>query len=494
MVDHALIARGAVPVRLPVPARLGRALVLAAVFVCAACGLVYELELVALASYLAGTSSVTEASVVLSVMVFAMGVGSLLAKGLRRRAALGFALTEAALALTGGLSAMALYACFAWLGPSPAAPAAFAFAIGVLTGAEIPLLMTLIQRVRRQDAGGAVADLFAADYVGALAGGLAFPFLLLPCLGQLAGALVTGAVNAVAGGAMVLGLFHRDLTARSRCLLLVANLLVLAVLATAAACAGTFERAARDALYGAGARQAGGTGAQEVALTGGTPGRPLRVFVGGRQIARAGSALPAALTDPAMSAGPHRRVLLLGGGDGLTLHRLLAFPGVASVTVVGPDTGLLRAARTDPDLTALNGHAFADPRVRVRRSDPFDWLRTAEPGARYDVVVADLPAPALDPDAYCEEFYGLLRRTLPPTARVAVAAGPPGPTLWTIDAGLRAAGLRTLPYRAGPDGFVLAGERPPALPASATAGVRPVTVRSPPGVPPSTLLRPRFGG
>ena len=76
---------------------------------------------------------------------------------------------------------------------------AFSLAIGVLIGAEIPLLMTLIQRIRRQDAGGAVADLFAADYVGALVGGLAFPFLLLPVLGQLTGALLTGAVNAVAG-------------------------------------------------------------------------------------------------------------------------------------------------------------------------------------------------------------------------------------------------------------------------------------------------------
>lgn len=72
--------------------------------------------------------------------------------------------------------------------------------------------MTLIQRVDRQDAGGAVADLFAADYVGALVGGLAFPFLLLPMLGQLTGALFTGAVNAAAGGALVLWVFRRDLT------------------------------------------------------------------------------------------------------------------------------------------------------------------------------------------------------------------------------------------------------------------------------------------
>lgn len=195
----------------------GRFLVLACVFVCAACGLVYELELVALASYLIG-DSVTQASVVLSVMVFAMGIGSLAAKRLRWRAAAGFGAIEATLALVGGCSAMALYAVFAWTGDWGGlwGPrwllVAFSLTIGLLIGAEVPLLMELIQRIRRQDAGGAVADLFAADYVGALVGGLAFPFLLLPLLGQLTGALITGTVNAIAGGTLVLGLFRRDLT------------------------------------------------------------------------------------------------------------------------------------------------------------------------------------------------------------------------------------------------------------------------------------------
>ncbi|MEV5403265.1 spermidine synthase, partial [Streptomyces albidoflavus] len=156
---------GGLPVG-PGPARL---LVLATVFVCAACGLVYELELVALASYLMG-DSVTQASVVLSVMVFAMGVGALLAKRLRCRAALGFGVVEAILALVGGVSALALYASFAWspewfaggLGGARFLMVGFSLLIGVLIGAEVPLLMEMMQRIRRQDAGGAVADLFAA--------------------------------------------------------------------------------------------------------------------------------------------------------------------------------------------------------------------------------------------------------------------------------------------------------------------------------------------
>lgn len=166
--------------RLSVTPATGRMLVLATVFICAACGLVYELELVALASYLIG-DSVTQASVVLSTMVFAMGIGSLLAKRLRLRAAVGFGLVEAALALVGGTSALVLYASFAWLGGARYALVAFSLAIGVLIGAEIPLLMTLIQRVSRQDAGGAVADLFAADYVGALVGGWPFRSFCCPC-------------------------------------------------------------------------------------------------------------------------------------------------------------------------------------------------------------------------------------------------------------------------------------------------------------------------
>ncbi|MFE4636717.1 polyamine aminopropyltransferase [Streptomyces sp. NPDC056773] len=445
-----------VPAALPVRPRTGRLLVLATVFVCAACGLVYELELLALGSYLIG-DSVTQASVVLSVMVFAMGVGSLLAKALRARPAFGFALVEAGLALLGGLSAIALYASFAWLGESRPALVAFSFAIGVLIGAEIPLLMVLIQRIRRQDAGGAVADLFAADYVGALVGGLAFPFLLLPVLGQLTGAMLTGTVNVVAGGGLVLWLFRQDLSRRARWLLVAVNVTVLTVLGGATVLADDFERMARRAVYGGEVRVAVQTGVQELVLTGPPTGSPrsLDLFLDGRLRVSGYDEYRyhEALVHPAMT-GPHTRVLVLGGGDGLAAREVLRYRDVASVTVVELDPGVVRLARTDPMLSALNGRAYEDPRLGVVTEDAFRWLRAPASRGRFDVIVSDLPDPGITPSTklYSQEFYGLAARALRPGGRLAVHAGPPGTrprTYWTVEATLRAAGLRTAPYSAG---------------------------------------------
>ncbi|HEV7627340.1 MAG TPA: polyamine aminopropyltransferase [Streptomyces sp.] len=444
--------------RLPVPAGIGRGLVLASVFVCAACGLVYELELVALASYLAG-DSVTQASVVLSVMVFAMGIGSLLAKRLRCRAATGFASVEALLAVVGGGSAMALYASFAWLGGAQFALVGFSLAIGVLIGAEMPLLMTLIQRIRHQDAGGAVADLFAADYVGALVGGLTFPFLLLPFVGQLTGALLTGVVNALAGGVVVLWLFRHDVSARMRWGLLTVNGAVVLLLIGGTAFVGSFERAAREAVYGENVRVAVRTGAQEAVLTGDSDptayergAQPLQFFLDGRlRVCSAdGYRYHASLVHPALTGGLRRRVLILGGGDGVALREVLRHRDVREVTVVEADPEVAELAREDAGLSRLNEGAYEDPRVRLETGeDAFSRLR--ERAAPYDVIISDLPDPAISTSAklYSQEFYGLVSRTLAPHGRLVVHAGPARArprTYWTVESTLRSAGLRTSPY------------------------------------------------
>jgi spermidine synthase len=216
--------------------------------------------------------------------------------------------------------------------------------------------------------------------------------------------------------------------------------------------------------------------------------------------------------------GPRARVLVLGGGDGLALREVLRHRGVRHVDVVELDAEFVKLARTDPALSALNGHAYRDPRVRVVTADAFGWLRQA-PRDAYDVVVSDLPDPGNTSSTklYSQEFYGLARGVLADAGRLVVHAGPVASrprAFWTVDTTVRAAGLRTVPYSVGGRdtdaaggsriphdwGYVLASRtRPhlrtaqgaPGVP-SLQAGVRAVERTRLTGLPPSTLVHPRY--
>jgi spermidine synthase len=497
--------------------RAMRSGLLFATFACAACGLVYELALVAQGSYLLG-DSITQASVVLATMVFAMGIGSLAAKPLQHRALASFAVVEAVLALVGGLSVLGLHAAFTWLDLYWPALIVISLLVGALIGAEIPLLMTLLQRIRRQDAGSATADLFAADYVGALLGGLAFPFLLLPLLGQTRGALLVGMVNAVAGACVVLFLFARTVSRRRRAAVAGGTLAVLAVLGVAFAGSDAFLRYSRDVLYDDPVVYAETTAYQEIVLTQSPPvaegPTDTRLFLNGDlQFSSLDEyRYHEALVHPAL-AGRRERVLVLGGGDGLALREVLRYPEVREVVEVELDPAVLRLAREDPMLTDLNGGSLDDPRVRVVPADAFAWLR--ETSERFDAVIVDMPDPDSTATAklYSQEFYLLARRALAPGGLMVVQAGSPYFAPRTYDcvlASVRAAGLGVTPYHVyvptfGDWGFALAreGSPPPLridpprplrfldLPSLQAATVFPADRRPDPDTEPSTLDDPR---
>jgi spermidine synthase len=271
------------------------------------------------------------------------------------------------------------------------------------------------------------------------------------------------------------------------------------------------------------------TGVQEVVLVGGRPGPPDLYLNGQLKVSgRDEYRYHEALVHPAMR-GPHARVLILGGGDGLAAREVLRHRGVRSVTVVELDPGVVRLARTDPGLAALNAHAYDDPRVRVVSADAFSWLRGSSLGA-YDVIVSDLPDPVFTASSklYSLEFYGLARGALADGGRLVVHAGPVvgrPRTYWTVEATLRTAGLHPRAYRAVPGagsqgrrgagaaprgwGFLLAaadraprlgldpsGPRLRSLTADALVrGARDAqATRLPGALPPSTLVHPRYTG
>lgn len=85
-----------------------------------------------------------------------------------------------------------------------------------------------------------------------------------------------------------------------------------------------------------------------------------------------------------------KRVLILGGGDGILHRELLKYKQVESITHVDIDQNLIELARTHPILTAVNGHSFDDPRVKTIFADAFQYLRQYE-GEPYDAIYMDFP-------------------------------------------------------------------------------------------------------
>jgi spermidine synthase len=192
-----------------------------------------------------------------------------------------------------------------------------------------------------------------------------------------------------------------------------------------------------------------------------------------------------ALVHPAMmlagsSGVPPRRVLVLGGGDGLALREILKHSRVEAVTLVDIDPDMTQLSERFAPLAELNRHAFDDPRVEVINRDAFIWI--AEPGPQYDAVIIDFPDPSTFAlgKLYTTRFYRLLRQRLAPDGAIGIQCTSPlvaGHSYWCIVRTLEAAGLAVRPYHVavpsfGVWGFALARRQPFDLPTRVPQGLR----------------------
>lgn len=448
-----------------------------AVFVVASCGLAYELIAGALASYLLG-ESVLRFSTIIGAYLFAMGIGSHLSKYVDEKVVLArFIDIELMVGLLGGLSACALFLIYAWAGsPFRVSLYAIVLLIGVLVGMEIPLVMRLLHQ-RKQAFEALVSKVLTFDYLGALAVSLLFPLVFAPLLGLARTAVVFGLLNAGIG-LWVTRRYRAELP-QARALML-RGWIVLAILLAALAWAQKLTDAAEAGLYGDVIVHQETTPFQRIVLTRWQD--DTRLYLNGNLqfSTRDEHRYHEALVHPALAALPHaKRVLVLGGGDGLAVREVLKYPQVEQVTLVELDPAMTRLFRDTDDLAALNAYALRDARVSTVNADAAQWLETA-PGPGWDLIVADFPDPshyALG-KLYAVPIYRLMARHLAPGGLIVVQSTSPwyAPrAYWCVDATLREAGLHTAPYHAsvpsfGDWGFIIAGRdagyRPPlALPA-----------------------------
>ena len=97
-----------------------------------------------------------------------------------------------------------------------------------------------------------------------------------------------------------------------------------------------------------------------------------------------------ALVHPGLAALPGaRRVLVLGGGDGLAVREILKYPSVEQVTLVDLDPEMTKLFSSNSVLVKLNEGSLNSAKVRVINDDAFPWLDRNED--MFDFVVVDFP-------------------------------------------------------------------------------------------------------
>ncbi len=447
------------------------------VLVIATCGLVYELLAGTLASYVLG-DSITQFSLIIGIYLFAMGVGSWLSRFIDNALARRFIDIELAVAILGGTSAPLLFLAFAHVSYFYLVLYFIVFAIGTLVGLEIPLLMRILKNnLAFKDL---VSRVLAFDYIGALVASLLFPILLVPRLGLVRTSLLFGMLNAGVGlwGTWLM----RNLIKGSVSALRAKAAIVLFILLIGFIKADSLTSLAEDQLFADDIIYAKTTPYQRIVITRGRAG--FQLFLNGNlQFSSTDEyRYHEALVHPAMIAqgGQPRRVLVLGGGDGLALREILKYPSVESVTLVDLDPDMTKLSARFSPLAELNKRAFDDPRVSVINKDAMIWLE--ENVQPFDTAIVDFPDPnnfALG-KLYTTRFYKLLKAKLTADAAIAVQCTSPlfaRSSYWCIIRTIEAAGFTVRPYQAavpsfGIWGFALARLVPFEKPLHAPAGLR----------------------
>ena len=446
------------------------------VLIIATCGLVYELLAGTLASYVLG-DSVTQFSLIIGIYLFALGVGAWLSRFIEKELPRKFIDVELAVALLGGASAPVLFLSFGRLSYFHVVLYGVVFGVGVLVGLELPLLMRILKDVL--DFKELVSRVLTFDYVGALIASLLFPLFLVPKLGLVRTSLVFGLLNAGVG--LWATWFMRPLIKgevsglRGRAFIVVALLVIGIIKANALTTLSEDELFADEIIYSR------TTQYQRIVVTRGRAG--FQLFLNGHlQFSSTDEyRYHESLVHPAMVlAGTPKRVLVLGGGDGLALREILRHASVESVTLVDLDPAMTSLSEAFSPLAELNRHSFSDPRVHVINHDAMIWLE--DPRGPYDVAIVDFPDPntfALG-KLYTTRFYRLLKASLTPDAAMSVQCTSPlfaRSSYWCILKTIEAAGFAVRPYQTavpsfGVWGFALARREPFDPPAGSPPGLR----------------------
>ncbi len=379
----------------------------ASLFATGCAGIVAEFVLSTLATYLIG-NAIFQWTIVMSLMLFAMGLGSRMSRSFRLNLLDTFILIEFFLSILCAMAAELAYGLAAFTNYIALIIYAQAFVIGCLIGLEIPLVTRLNEEYEELRVN--ISGVMEKDYFGALLGGLLFAFVGLPYLGLTFTPIFLGSINFLVASFLLFGFFSliekRKILVTSFVVTLV-FLIALGLFAESVIQYGEQRKYKDKVIY---SEQ---TKFQKIVITRWKDFYWL--YINGQEQFSTfdEEKYHEPLVHPAIKLSHDAsHVLILGGGDGLGLREILKHKEVTSITLVDLDPAMTNLAKSHPVLLEINQGAMNHEKVKIVNQDAATFM--AKDANLYSTIIIDLP----DPDAidlmhvYSEKFYNMVNSHL----------------------------------------------------------------------------------
>jgi spermidine synthase len=333
-------------------------------FVMGGCGLAYEYTLSKMSSDILG-NSVQQWAIIIGVMMFFMGIGSDLQKYLTNKGLFDkFIVFEILLGLLGGIGPICILYSYGNLNAHFVIIQYFFIAsIGLLIGLEIPLLTRINEtytHALRYNIGG----ILKMDYIGALCGALVWVFVLPKFFTLVQTSLVLGILTVLTAGFALFYFRKLILFFFPLCSFCALSLVFLSF---SLANAKDLTSFAEQYLYRDRIVFSKTTRYQHIVLTQSRTSEISCYINGHLQFNSSDEFIyHELLVHPAMLIAPRRKkVLVLGGGDGLAVREIVKFPEVESITLVDIDPQMTQLAQRNPYFLEMNQNSLTNAKVKI---------------------------------------------------------------------------------------------------------------------------------
>ena len=385
-------------------------------------GIVAEYVLSTLASYLLG-DSVRQWTLIVSIMLFAMGLGSRLSKFFDRRLLEKFMIIEFLLSIFTSFSSLMAYSSASFSLYPGILIYTLSIVIGLLIGMEIPLVIRINNDFENLKLN--VSSVLENDYYGSLLGGVFFAFIGLPFLGLTYTPFILGLINLSVAGVLLVFLW-KSLESNTRKWLMSSGIFVFLMIAVGINFAQTIIQIGEQRRYEDKVILSTQTRYQQITLTQSKSDDFLYIN-GNQQLSTIDDAhYHEPLVHPVMEMATNpESVLVLGGGDGCAVREIIKYKGVKEIILVDLDPKMTQLAKEHPVLTAINNFALDDSRVKIVNQDAYTYLE--ETKKYFDVIIADFPDPkSIELSRlYSQEFYLLCKKHLRPMGYLITQATSP---------------------------------------------------------------------